>query len=532
MDPFLDEPQSEEGGFDPRALIRMFLRRKWLFIIPFILCFSMAILVIKIMTPIYFSAGQVQIVMRDTETRLLNDASQQYGRYEREIDQKARQEIDLLLTSPDFLENVVRDLQLHVDPTWVGPPPPGQNMSESMALGRATKKLKDRLRLEPDGSRLFLIGIRDTNPQRAHNLAVYVVDKFVEEFRANQVAFRTSTRDFLQGQLEEYRSELEDAENELSTFLANMASETLVNLSINAGNLSVAEENLALLSSRYNGQDLTEVSRLEQQTKPLVGASFNLNRYVTDASVSAIAKEMGDLAFDQLMMSPDAIGFRDMQTRLGLLRVRLNSKIEQLTAADFPHLSFMDRNQVSQYIYLSVFRNSSRSVIDKMNRQIAEFRSFATRQPAQSARLSELQSDVERSRNLVQTIEGEVTQQTMNLEASMSEIGFQVKIRKKVAFPLYPIEPNKLKLLMMGFVLSVGLGGGLVVLAIFMDRTFTAVDDIEKALGLTVIGTLPVIVDDHFERTKKRRILRWVTIIVGIIAVSAVGFLVIYPRLS
>ena len=120
----------------------------------------------------------------------------------------------------------------------------------------------------------------------------------------------------------------------------------------------------------------------------------------------------------------------------------------------------------------------------------------------------------------------------MNMEASMSEIGFQVKIRKKPSYPVAPIEPNKLKLLMMGFVLSVGLGGGLVVLAIFMDRTFTAVDDIEKALGLIVIGTLPVIVDDHFERIKKRRILRWITIIVGIIAVSAVGFLVIYPRLS
>ncbi len=125
MDPFLDEPQSEEGGFDPRALIRLFLRRKWLFIIPFILCFSMAILVIKTMTPVYFSAGQVQIVVRNLDTRLINDASSQFGR-ERDIDRRAQAEMDLLLTSPDFLEAVVRDLQLHTDPDWVGVPHGGQ----------------------------------------------------------------------------------------------------------------------------------------------------------------------------------------------------------------------------------------------------------------------------------------------------------------------------------------------------------------------------------------------------------------------
>ena len=531
MDPFLDEPQSDEGGFDPRALIRLFLRRKWLFIIPFILCFSMAILVIKTMTPVFFSAGQVHIVVRNLETRLINDGSSQFGR-ERDIDRRAQAEMDLLLTSPDFLEAVVRDLQLHTDQDWVGVPPEGKVLSENAALNRAMNRLKSSLRLEPVGSRLFLIGVRDINPQRATNLATYIVNRFTEEFRANQVAFRTSTRDFLQGQLQGYRAQLTEAESELNTFMSSMATATLSNVSVNAFNLTVAENNLDLLRTRYNGPDASELSRLELQVNNLVGTGLNVARYETDQTIAAIVREMRDLALDQMVLAPDAVGYRDMQMRLGQLRVRLNSQIEQRAAADFPNLGFMDRNQVSQYIYHSIFRNSTRSVIDSMTKQINDFRDFTTRQPAQSTRLAELQDEVTRARDLVQQIEREVTQQTMNMEASMSEIGFQVKIRKKPSYPVAPIEPNKLKLLMMGFVLSVGLGGGLVVLAIFMDRTFTAVDDIEKALGLTVIGTLPVIVDDHFERTKKRRILRWVTIIVGIIAVSAVGFLVIYPRLS
>lgn len=531
MDPFLDEPQAEEGGFDPRALLRLFWRRKWLFIIPFILCFSMATVAIKTMTPIYYSSGQVQIVLRNTETRILNDPSRQFGR-DRDVDRMAMAEMDLLLTSPDFLDRVVRDLQLQVDPGWVAQPKDGSSLSEGQAVSRAIGRLKNSIRLAQDGSRVFQIGIRDPDPQRAHNLAVYVLNKFIDEYRANQVAFRTSTRDFLEGQLEGYQVELTKAEAELSEFMAGMASASLLEISVNAANISTAEENLNHLRTRYNGPELSELSRVEQDVKPLVGNRFDVRRYAADPHVTAILREMQDLALDQAVLAQDAPGYRDLQTRLGLLRVRLNNQIEQLVAPDFPNLTFMDRNQVSQLVYLSIFRSTIKWVIDTLDLQIREFRSFTTQQPAQSARLSELQDKVERARGLVQTIQQEVTQQTMNIEASISEIGFQVKIRKEPFYPQAPIEPNKLKLLLMGFVLSLGLGGGLVILAIFMDRTFSAVTDIEKSLGIMVIGTLPVIVDDHFERKRKLRLLRWATIILGIIAVSAVGFLVIYPRLS
>ena len=95
-----------------------------------------------------------------------------------------------------------------------------------------------------------------------------------------------------------------------------------------------------------------------------------------------------------------------------------------------------------------------------------------------------------------------------------------------------PVEPNKLKLMLMGVILSLGIGLGLVILAIMLDRSFNSVESMEKALGVPVIGTLPMIRDEHFARKRTVRLLRWVTIVLGILAVGAVGFLVIYPRLG
>jgi hypothetical protein len=95
-----------------------------------------------------------------------------------------------------------------------------------------------------------------------------------------------------------------------------------------------------------------------------------------------------------------------------------------------------------------------------------------------------------------------------------------------------PIEPNKVKLAFMGFVLALGMGGGLVVLAQLLDRSFHSVEDIERRLGLTVIGTLPVINESQFEDRRSRRIWIWIVLVVAILLVAAAGFLYVYPRLS
>jgi capsular polysaccharide biosynthesis protein len=531
MDPFLDEPQSSGPGFDPMLIVRAFFRRKWLFIIPFILCFSMAAVAIKIMTPVYFSAGQVRIIFNSTDTRLINDPSRRYGQ-PRNIDRQAFQEMDMLLTSPDFLEKVVRNLNLHLTLRQKMVQAGHEPVSEEEAVLLAIQRLKAMIRIKQDGAHLFLIGIRDPNPDQAFHLITNILEEFLQEYRANQVAFRTSTRDFLEKQLEGYRLTLATAERELTEFQTNMASVSLLDNSVNARNLGNAERNLGQMRDRQRGSDRTEMARLQQEALAVLNPLPPLNRFQSDPSISSVVREMVDLALAQSVYSKTERGAEEYEEDLAQLRVRLNMLVETKVTADYPNLGFMDRNRLSQYVYFGVFQAGLKQVADKLEGWIKEFRSFAAQQPVQSARLLELQDAVVQANELVRTLNNEIIQQNLNLEASQSEIGFQIKVRQNPAVPQGPIEPNKKKLMLMGFLLSIALGTGLVVLAILLDRSFTSVSDIERTLGLTVIGTLPVIQDDIFERKRKLRILRWVTIVLGIIAVGAVGFLVIYPRLT
>jgi uncharacterized membrane protein YukC len=38
--------------------------------------------------------------------------------------------------------------------------------------------------------------------------------------------------------------------------------------------------------------------------------------------------------------------------------------------------------------------------------------------------------------------------------------------------------------------------------------------------------------DYHFERRRRLRVIRWIAIVLAVLAVAAVGFLVVYPKLN
>jgi uncharacterized protein involved in exopolysaccharide biosynthesis len=531
MDPFQDDSQSAGSGFDPMSLLRAFWRRKLLFFIPFILCLSMAVVIIRTMTPIYESSGQLQIKFNKMSSRLLEDPSRRYGRA-RNIDAVAYHEMNMLLTSPEFLELMVRELDLHDALRESVPDSVAAAMSEEKTVRRAMSRLRSMVKIKRDGNRLFRIAVRDPDPEQAYKLAFYLVDRFVEEYRVSQMAASTSTRDFLEEQLSNYKADLVEAERALLDFQSNEASAALVDNPINAGNLNTAEDNLAEVKERYEGQDATELADNGRIVRGILGSTPSTASYAADLAIHSTISEIEDLGLKIQLYEKGDRGSANLETRLGLLRVRLNQRIEELVAVNMPNLAGRERNQVSQYIYFSLFRSGKKRVIGLMENKIREFRRFAANRPGQSARIAELRDEVARARGQVQVIEGDISQLTMNLEASLSEIGMQIKVRQKPYLSRTPVEPDKMKLMALGAILSLGIGLGLVVLAIFLDRSFTTVEQIERTLGLKVIGTLPTIQDDHFEKKKKIRILRWAVIVLGILTIGAVGFLVIYPRLS
>ena len=537
MDNIFEEEHAQQSSFDPFELVRRCWRRRWLFVVPFILCLSMAWVAIKVMTPIYYSSGQIRVIFDAPSSRLLNDQMPRYSR-SRDLDREAMITINTIVTAPKFLAAVVREHGLHRDAVGLQAKAPGNSellpsVAEQDAIRKAAKRLSNWIRVQTDGAHVFSVGVRNTDPELSYALARTVLDRFLEEERNSRLARRSSTRDFMEEQRKNAIERVAGAEVELTGFQRSMLTATMLGNPINYQNLTRAEEAQVALRQRFDAEDAAEMAVLEGEARRILNSLPRLNTFTRDQEIVPVVRDILDLEFEDLTGSSTRGGISaDTQNQLGRFRIRLNTLVESRIVLQYPRLGVMDRNRVTRYVYFLIYRDIQRQVIDRLARNINEFRDFTARQPEQSARLNMLQDELRQARELLDSIEREITQQTMNLEASESQIGYRIEVRRDPELPTFPIEPNKVKLGFMGFVLSLGMGAGLVVLSILLDRSFTSVPEIEKTLGLKVIGTLPVIRDEHFERKRRLQILRWITIVVVILGVAAVGLFVVYPKLS
>ncbi len=531
MDPFLDDAQQSRPGLDLGMLWRAFWRRKLLFFVPFLLCLSMAAVVIKTMDPLYASSGLIEVRMDHFRSRLLADPGAAFNR-RRDIGREIENDMVNLLTSPKFLQGVAKDLGLaDVAPAAAGSAEDAA-YNEEAALYRAASRLNRQVRIESRTASIFELSVRDGNPHEAYRLARFIMTRFIEEYRLARLSARSSTREFLESQRTRYSKELAGAETELNDFLALAASTELVGSHVHGGNVMVAAEKVARVNERHDGVDAVEFNQLARTARRILGADPPSGVYANDAIIKTLLVDLQDMGVE-LMTSPETDSeYASLETRLGRSRVRINNRVEEMVAANHLGVGVLDRSRLTQYYYSYLYRSVELKVTRAVEKSLRDYRRFVSQQPIQSARLSELQETVDSARQLVTTISQEITQQEMNLDAGMSDVGLQISARQPPVLRSAPIEPDVTKLSFMGFILSLGLGTGLVVLAILMDRSFRTVEDIEYTLGIKVIGTLPLIQDDHFIRKRRLRLLRWATIILAILAVAAVGFLVVYPMLN
>jgi len=531
-DPFLDEEPKKNAAMDLGGLLRAAWRRKLLFIVPFVLCLAMAVVAIKTMTPIYASRGQLLIKADFFRSQLLIDPAQSYGVRARDVEGEIYTELATILTSPKFLQSVVRELGLDktvkasLEASGQGP------VDDSRAMMIAENKLHRMIRLLRVAPHLYDIEVRDTDPQRAYDLAKYVVSRFVDEYRQARLASRASTREFLENQKTQAEKDLAAAEKALSDFVANSSASDVLDGRITASNLSSVEERLARVQARHEGADAAEYDNLAEVARHILGTDPPAATYARDAVVKSLDLELEDLGAHQLTTDEDSPDYQDQETRLGRLRVQLNNRIEEMVAANHPDIGVLDRSRLVQYYYQYLYRGVELQVLRKVQQSVADYKRVMAQRPLQTSRLDELQENVTKARDLVGTLEQEITQQRMSFEAGMSDVGFTVTVRRPPVFHPNPVEPDKLKLSFLAVVLAFGLGTGLVVLAIFLDRSFRTVAEIEQVLGVAVIGTLPLVQDDHFARRRRRRTLLWVAVILAILAVAAVGLLVVYPSLN
>jgi uncharacterized protein involved in exopolysaccharide biosynthesis len=535
MTPVFEEAEAVgTSQFDPMRLLRLFQRRWRRFVIPFLFCFTMALLVVNVQTPVYFSSSQFLVIHNNPTASSLPRETSRYG--SRNFDRDLLITFQTIASGPDFLHDVARQYyggELGSVPAE-GLAATATELPDTVDLSRINRlanNLRRQIRVAQDAPRMFNIGVRSDDPERAYDLARVVLSRFLEAERASRLQPGTATLNFLLSQREVRQRELTAAERRLAEFQRSLMSPSLGGNPINETNLTRAENLVSRMQTQFYSADTVALFELERGARSVLGNLPRVDAFLQDPAVVAAARELEDLEYGQVLGQINSSGDAVAQDRLGGARLNLNQAVETRTARNFPQLGVMERSKVSQYYYQGIYHEVRQRVIKRLDDMVQECRGSIRRGPDQSATLTRLQQEADRARTALSTIEQDISQENLRREADLSEVGYKIVVRQNPVVPGAPIEPNKVKLAFAGFILALAVGMGLVIGAELLDRTLKSVDEIEAALGVAVIGTLPAINSEYFRGRQGRRLGGWTLVVLALLVVVVIALLVFFPRI-
>ncbi|HEY8077721.1 MAG TPA: Wzz/FepE/Etk N-terminal domain-containing protein, partial [Labilithrix sp.] len=183
-----------------------------------------------------------------------------------------------VMQSDRVLSMVVRDLSLQNDADFLGYKP-----TAPAPLDQVIGGLRGRLIIDPvKGSRLVNIKIQDTNPAMARRLSEAVSRAYIAQNLEKMVSATGDTVVWLSGQLDHFKQELEQNENQLHEFKRanDLPSSTIEDLS-KMIRMEMADYDGALTKTRMRRQELaaraSELAKITADNPDQVPASELLN---------------------------------------------------------------------------------------------------------------------------------------------------------------------------------------------------------------------------------------------------------------
>jgi len=185
------------------------------------------------------------------------------------------------------------------------------------------------------------------------------------------------------------------------------------------------------------------------------------------------------------------------------------------------------------YVNLKGQLSSIDSEINSLQRQIAEYSKKAEdyrKRIETSLRVEEEYKSLIMTRDNIQAKYSDLMHKLMEAKVSFGleeeQKGERFTLIDAANYPEAPYKPNRLMIIMLGFVAGITLGTGMVALQEYGDHSIRDVDMLAQTTGFPVLGSIPVVVTkEDIARNKKQRMIILLVIIIGIVcALGALNY--------
>lgn len=497
-----------EGGLDPRKIITLLLRYKWLVLLFIVMGGTAAWFYADTITPTYESSGTLMISAGASgDDELSQIIAQTTGTG---TSSTLANELQVI-KSREFSRQIAQSL-IEQNPGYIDEFPVLWSVDEEENVSRAGESaVASRIRsglsvVQPErDSDILEMSFESSSPKEAAHVVNEALELYVERSTLQNRQAAESTADFLETEKEEIKQELEQSERRLKEFMDE------------SGIVRVDEQASGLVTQQTNVE--TELQQVELELESINKAIENheqqmeqikpgLSEQFSEALGPRIRNSQEQLAeyeSERTLILTKNPGVRDREETPSRLKYldeqidRIKGEIKEMSDKLFTEddeYMGMDSEERAQMVAtiqtrlteLQIEKNQNESRAQTLRQRKEEVNRNFDNLPDGMMQLAKLQRDVKINEEMYVNISSQHADMAV---LKQSQFGFG-RIVDTGVVPSSPVSPNKKILLILGIMIGGVLAAGLITIREFFDNSINSVDEI-KMTRLPMLSAVPVL---------------------------------------
>ncbi len=501
----------EEQTISPADYFQIIKNRKWALILPALIIFTISVSVALLLPPVYKSISTILIEEQEIPADFVITTVTSYA-------EQRIQSINQRIMSTTKLLEIINKFNLYADKKnrW-STEEIIEQMRKDLTMELISTEVMDRRTGRPSVATIaFTLSYEGKDsPQKIQRVTNDITSLFLRENLKVRERQTSEASIFLSNEMERVKSDLAKIESVIAQFKETHINELPELIRVNMQSLNNIEQNIDRTNEQLRSLK-EKKSSLQSQISGLASTAVNLNK-----------KRLDELKLHLIYLKsrftnkyPDVV-----KTQLEIFELEKQIRKSEKSETKKDNL---EDNPI--YITLASQLAGVTANIKSINRQIIELKNkqedYKKRIEAtprveeefKSLAISQINTRAKYEDLMRKLMEAKVAQ---GLEKDQK--GERFILIDSARLPEKPFKPNRLAIILIGFVLGLGAGIGTAALIEFSDQSAKTPETLTLATSFPVLGSIPEIVTKKdLKRIKKKRIITMIVILACIIAGVAI----------
>ena len=216
----------------------------------------------------------------------------------------------------------------------------------------------------------------------------------------------------------------------------------------------------------------------------------------------------------------------------GVTRSHLRRKLVTLVDQQWATVDVEYRDKIAEYAYEIILVDVERVKVASLKQKIKDYNVRAEAEPENDLKLRSLEENLYSARKSLETFQSTVQSAELSETIMATQLAGGVTIVDPAEKPVSPVRPDKRRLVFLALMMSLLGGMGTIFAIEYLDKSFKDIDEIERILGIHVIGTLPHVTGGlPFGSLPGQRKQRWLLASSFAVLFLVLGGMIMYERL-